>query len=136
VDERTTYSLGSLVDYATAWVVYFPLGHGVARLAWAIEITSDPTSFLTLLDAADGTVLFRQCLSDHLTQTLPFDVLTEGNPAPLPPTRIPALYPDRRDRDAAERQLHRVETTSWIAALPLSWPRRHASLGRIGRYRR
>jgi hypothetical protein len=56
---RVTFARGPMADDAKAWLMYFPLAPGVARLAWATEIWGDPDSFLVLLDAEDGTVLFR-----------------------------------------------------------------------------
>ncbi|MCC6990712.1 MAG: hypothetical protein IT181_17020, partial [Acidobacteria bacterium] len=45
---------------ATAWLVYFQVAPGALRLAWATQIMGDPDAFLTVLDADDGTMLFRK----------------------------------------------------------------------------
>ena len=48
-----------------------PAAPGVDRLAWATEIWGDPEAFLVLLDAEDGTVLFRKNLTNYQTQAPP-----------------------------------------------------------------
>ena len=74
---------------ARAWLVYFPLHQGVARLAWATEIWGDPDVFLTVQDAEDGTVLFRKNLTNFQTQSATYNVYSSDSPAPSSPT--PAL---------------------------------------------
>ena len=58
-----------MADDAKAWLVYFPLAPGVARLAWVTEISGDPDAFLVVVDAEDGTVLFRKNLTNYQTQS-------------------------------------------------------------------
>src|SRR6185503_9229552 len=65
---RVTFARGPMADDAKAWLMYFPLAPGVARLAWATEIWGDPDAFLILLDAEDGTVLFRKNVTEYQSQ--------------------------------------------------------------------
>ena len=44
-----TFARGDDGDEPKAWLLYFPLAPGVARLAWATEIWGDPDAFLILL---------------------------------------------------------------------------------------
>ena len=69
-----------MADDARAWPVYFPLAPGVARLAWATEIWGDPDVFLVVLDAEDGTVLFRKNLTNYQTQSATYTVYTRRQP--------------------------------------------------------
>ena len=60
VNGKVTLAGPGMAGDATAWLVYFPLKAGVVRLAWATQILGDPDGFLTVLDADDGTMLFRK----------------------------------------------------------------------------
>ena len=84
--QRLIFEGGSMADDAKAWPVYFPLSLGVARLAWATEIWGDPDVFLVVLDAEDGTVLFRKNLTDHQSQSATYSVYADDSPAPLSPS--------------------------------------------------
>ncbi|HTK76910.1 MAG TPA: M36 family metallopeptidase, partial [Gemmataceae bacterium] len=72
----------------SAWLVYFPLAPGVARLAWATQIVGDPDGFLTLLDAEDGTLLFRKNLTSYQSQSASYTVYNDDSPAPMSPSTI------------------------------------------------
>ncbi len=82
---RATFGAGQLDD-AKAWLVYFALAPGVARLAWATETFGDPDAFLILVDAENGTVLFRKNLTEYQTQTATYHVYNDDSPAPHSPT--------------------------------------------------
>jgi hypothetical protein len=71
---------------AKAWLLYFPLAPGVARLAWATELWGDPDAFLTLVDAEDGTLLFRKNLTEYQTQSATYTVYLDDSPAPMSPS--------------------------------------------------
>ena len=82
---RTTFGRGA-ADEGRAWLTYFPLAPGVARLAWATESMGDPDSFLILVDSENGTVLFRKNLTEYQTQTATYHVYNDDSPAPHSPT--------------------------------------------------
>ena len=82
---RVTFARGTMADEAKAWLLYFPLAPGAARLAWATEIWGDPDAFLVLLDADDGSVLFRKNLTNYQSQAATYRVYTDDSPAPLSP---------------------------------------------------
>ncbi len=84
-DGKVTFERGPMADPAKAWLVYFPLGPGVARLAWSTEIWGDPDAFLMLVDAEDGTVLFRKNMTNYQTQSASFSVYNDDSPAPMSP---------------------------------------------------
>ncbi len=85
---RATFSRASMADDPTVWLVYFPLSPGLARLAWATQIIGDPMGYLVLLDAQDGSLLFRKNLTDFQTQPASYTVYTDDSPAPLSPTTM------------------------------------------------
>ena len=90
--QRVTFDKGTMADDPKAWPVYFPLASGVARLAWATEIWGDPDAFLVVLDAQDGTVLFRKNLTSYQTQAASYNVYNDDSPAPMSPsTTLPGL---------------------------------------------
>ena len=83
---HVTFDRGSMADDAKASLVYFPLAPGVARLAWSAEIWGDPDVFLVVIDALDGTVLFRKNLTNYQTQAATYTVYNDDSPAPMSPT--------------------------------------------------
>ncbi len=83
------FERGAMASEPRAWLVYFPLAHGVARLAWAVEVFGDPLGFLTVVDAETGTVVFRKNLTEFQTQAATYNVYTGDSPAPASPS--PAL---------------------------------------------
>jgi hypothetical protein len=85
---RIVFDRGPLADDSKVWPVYFPLGPGVARLAWATEIWGNPDAFLVVLDAENGTVLFRKNLTDNELQAQ-----NVGGGSSQTPTETPADAP-------------------------------------------
>ncbi len=89
---RTIFARGAMADDAKAWLLYFPLSPGIARLAWATEIWGDPDAFLTLVDAEDGTLLFRKNMTNYQTQSVTYHVYNDDSPAPMSPsTTLPGM---------------------------------------------
>ncbi len=85
---KQTFTRGTMDRSPRAWQVYFPLGPGVARLAWVTEIWSATDVFMIVLDADDGTVLFRKNLTNYQTQTASFNVYDNDSPAPMSPVTM------------------------------------------------
>ena len=83
---QVTFTGGGMADDAKAWLLYFPLAKGVARLAWATQILGDPYGFLTVVDGETGTILFRKNLTNFQTQSATYNVYTDDSPAPSSPT--------------------------------------------------
>ena len=84
----TMVSRGTMAGDARAWPVYFPVAHGAARLAWATELWGDPDAFLILIDAEDGTVLFRKNATNYQTQSASYNVYNNDSPAPMSPVTM------------------------------------------------
>lgn len=89
VNGHQVFARGAMAAAPDAWLVYFPIAHGVARLAWATQVFGDPLGFMTVVDAETGTILFRKNLTDFQTQTATYNVYTSDSPAPSSPS--PAL---------------------------------------------
>jgi len=89
VNGHQVFARGAMAGAPEAWLVYFPITHGVVRLAWATQVFGDPLSFMTVVDAETGTILFRKGLTEFQTQTATYNVYTSDSPAPSSPT--PAL---------------------------------------------
>lgn len=87
--EVVVFERGAMAAEPRAWLVYFPLAHGVVRLAWAVEVFGDPLGFLTVVDAETGTIVFRKNLTAFQTQAATYNVYTSDSPAPASPS--PAL---------------------------------------------
>ncbi len=85
-DGKLTFERATLADDSKAWLVYFPLGPGSARLAWETVIWGDPDSFLTVIDAETGTMLFRKNTTNYQTQSATYVVYPSDSPAPGSPT--------------------------------------------------
>jgi subtilisin-like proprotein convertase family protein len=58
------------------------------RLAWVTTIIGDVDGYLTLVDAVDGTLLFRKNLTSYQSQPLTLNIYTDDSPAPLSPTNV------------------------------------------------
>jgi hypothetical protein len=83
---RARFSSPALHGDARAWHVYFPFRSGVARLAWATEIVGDEHAYLIVLDAEDGTVLFRKNLTSYQSQAVTYNIYNDDSPAPASPS--------------------------------------------------
>jgi hypothetical protein len=83
-----TVSRGTMAGDARAWLVYFPVTHGAARLAWAMELWGDPDAFLMVIDAEDGTLLFRKNATNYQTQSASYTVYNDDSPAPMSPVTM------------------------------------------------
>ncbi len=80
------FGRGSLSDEPSAWLVYFPLSPGTARLAWFTEVWSGVDMFLTVIDAETGTMLFRKNGTEYQTQSATYVVYASDSPAPSSPS--------------------------------------------------
>ena len=68
-DKKIRFARGQFADETTAEKIYFPTEIGVARLAWRILLWQKPDAFDVIVDARDGTLLWRKNITDYQTQT-------------------------------------------------------------------
>jgi hypothetical protein len=82
-----------------AGLVYFPLALGNLRLAWdvVVEDGRTPNIYRTLVDAADGAVLWRENLTEYAHITTHGEVFDRDSPLPNNPIGTPVAA-DRVDR--------------------------------------
>jgi hypothetical protein len=88
VGGEVRFGRGRAGDDVRAWLLYFPLSNGVARLAWATVIWGDPDVYMMLVDAEDGSLLFRKNLTNYQTQPATYVIYNDDSPAPLSPTTV------------------------------------------------
>lgn len=88
---KTVFGTG---DFATtAEKMYFPTEPGVAVLSWRVLIWQPNRAFYVIVDAENGTMLWRKNITDDQTQTATYSVYTNPNaminvadsPSPLTP---------------------------------------------------
>jgi len=68
-----------LADQTTSEKVYFPVEAGIARAAWRVLFWTKTEAFYIVVDAADGTLLWRKNLTDHQSRTATFGVYGNAN---------------------------------------------------------
>jgi hypothetical protein len=86
-DTRVTQlAQGPFVRPIRTELVYFPLEPGVATLAYSMVLWEEVDAYYILVDATDGTLLWRKNITDHQTQTATYDVYTDDSPGPLSPS--------------------------------------------------
>ena len=82
----TTLSPGPFAREIKTELVYFPIEPGVLTLAYSMVLWEKVYAYYILVDANDGTLLWRKCITAHQTQPATYNVYTDDSPAPLSPT--------------------------------------------------
>jgi hypothetical protein len=82
----TQLANGPFVRPIRTELVYFPLEPGVATLAYSMVLWGKADAYYILVDAIDGTLLWRKNITDHQTQTATYTVYTDDSPGPLSPS--------------------------------------------------
>lgn len=93
-DLKITFERGRFSDRTTAEKMYFPLDFGIARPAWRVLLWTERDAFYVIVDAAEGTLLWRKNMTDYQTRTATFSVYgnttsllkTADSPTPLTPS--------------------------------------------------
>jgi hypothetical protein len=86
-DARVTQlANGPFVRPIRTELVYFPLEPGVATLAYSMVLWENVDAYYILVDAIDGTLLWRKNITDHQTQSATYTVYTDDSPGPLSPS--------------------------------------------------
>jgi len=92
-DKKIRFERGQFADETTAEKIYFPTEIGVARLAWRILLWQKSDAFDVIIDARDGTLLWRKNITNYQTQTATYNVYanlfdllrTADSPTPFTP---------------------------------------------------
>jgi hypothetical protein len=69
-------------------LIYFATEPGVATLAYSMVLWSRPSAYHVVVDAADGTLLWRKNITDHQTQTASYNIYSSDSPSPGSPSGI------------------------------------------------
>lgn len=91
-NRKQTLAAGPFSRDITAELVYFAVEPGLARLAYSMILWQPVDAYYILVDATDGTLLWRKNITAHQTQPATYVVYTAGSPAPMAPsTTLPGL---------------------------------------------
>jgi subtilisin-like proprotein convertase family protein len=83
---RAVFARGPFSADVVAEQMVFPLGPDDGRRAWRVVLMQPGPSYLLLIDAVSGDLLFRKNLTQDQTQTATFEVYPSDSPGPLSPT--------------------------------------------------
>ncbi|HVE57182.1 MAG TPA: M36 family metallopeptidase, partial [Pyrinomonadaceae bacterium] len=92
-DLKITFERGQFTDHTTAEKIYFPVEPGIARTAWRVLLWTRAEAFYVIVDARDGTLLWRKNLTESQTQASTYNVYgnltsmmkTADSPSPFTP---------------------------------------------------
>lgn len=92
-DLKITFERGQFSDNTTAEKIYFPIDSGIARTAWRVLLWTKTDAFYVIVDASEGTLLWRKNITEYQTQTATYNVYgnltsmlkTADSPTPFTP---------------------------------------------------
>ncbi|HEX9959764.1 MAG TPA: M36 family metallopeptidase, partial [Pyrinomonadaceae bacterium] len=73
-DKKVRFERGRFADATTVEKIYFPVEIGAARLAWRILLWREADAFYMIVDAHDGTLLWRKNITEYQTQAATYNV--------------------------------------------------------------
>jgi hypothetical protein len=73
-DKKARFERGQFTGETTVEKIYFPAASGAARLAWRILLWQQSDAFDVIIDARDGTLLWRKNITDYQTQAATYGV--------------------------------------------------------------
>jgi hypothetical protein len=90
---KVTFERGQFADHTTAEKIYFPIDSGAARTAWRVLLWTKSEAFYVIVDAQNGTLLWRKNITESQTQTATYNVYgnllsmmkTADSPTPATP---------------------------------------------------
>ncbi len=90
---KTTFERGRFSDKTTSEKFYFPVASGVALPAWRVLLWTENAAYYVIVEAENGTLLWRKNITDDQTQSATFNVYgnstsflkTHDSPAPFTP---------------------------------------------------
>jgi hypothetical protein len=98
-DLKITFERGQFSDKTIAEKIYFPVEYGVTRLAWRVLLWTEPDAFYVIVDARDGSLLWRKNITEYQMRPATFSVYgnttsqlkTADSPTPLTPSCLTPL---------------------------------------------
>ena len=90
---KSTFERGQFADQTIAEKFYFPVATGAARPAWRVLFWTNAEAFYVIVDAQNGTLLWRKNITEWQTQASTFNVYgnstsllkTADSPSPFTP---------------------------------------------------
>ena len=124
---RTAFLVGGPYNRASRTeLMYFPKAPGTAVLAYAVLLWNQPRAYSLLVDANDGTLLWRKCITDDQTQTVTYNVYTGASPSPYNPT---AALPGQQYQAPGVGRTDVTLVADDLLASPLGWITDGATVG-------
>ncbi|HEY9282258.1 MAG TPA: M36 family metallopeptidase [Pyrinomonadaceae bacterium] len=77
---------GPFADDIKVELTYFPLEAGVVTPSWSMTLWQETPAYYTLVDAAEGDVVWQKNITDEQTQGATYNVYEGDSPAPLSPS--------------------------------------------------
>lgn len=81
--DRVVFQRGPFSNGINTELIYFPLAKGAVELAWSMTLWGDTDSYLVIVSADDGLLLFRKNITEY--DTYNYSVYPSDSPAPLSP---------------------------------------------------
>lgn len=79
-------SRGPFTEETKTTLVYFPLAPGKLTLAYAMTLWGPKVAYYILIDANDGTLLWRKNITQDQTQPVTYNIYNDDSPTPQSPT--------------------------------------------------
>ncbi|HVF30552.1 MAG TPA: M36 family metallopeptidase, partial [Pyrinomonadaceae bacterium] len=77
-DGKIRFSTKAVIDPVDAERFYFPEGNGFVRPAWRVQLTSDRFAYYVVVDAEDGTLLWRKNVFHNQSVAATYNVYGNG----------------------------------------------------------
>jgi hypothetical protein len=82
----TKLAQGPFTEEIKVELVYFPVEPGLATLAYSMVLWQSHDAYWVLVDANDGSLLWRKNITNDQTQSVTYSVYNDDSPAPFSPT--------------------------------------------------
>jgi subtilisin-like proprotein convertase family protein len=80
------YERGPFANDIKVELMYFPMGTGVASLAWSVQLWQNLPAYYMVVSADKGDLYFRKNMVNDQTQPATYEYYNDDSPAPLSPT--------------------------------------------------
>lgn len=80
---RVVFDRGPFARGIEAELIYFPLDRGVVELAWSMTLWGAVDSYMVIVSAEEGFLLFRKNITEY--DTYNYEIYPSDSPAPLTP---------------------------------------------------
>lgn len=109
---------GPYVRNTKTELLYFPLEPGMATLAYAMTLWENVDAYYLLVDAADGTLLWRKNITQDQTQSATYSIYAGVSPTPFAPS---TALPGSGTQPAQVARTSVTLIADDLTASPLGW---------------